>query len=487
MRVNSNPETNSVFSPLTLQGGHRAQHRPARYPFTWVVLLLVCDVVMFVLATVAATALVLATHPLKLHNFDPVIQSSLMIIVFQLLMFERLGLYRQSFALTLRDEFYYVTTAVAIGGLPLLAFFTVVPQLSSSRLIILVSLAFSIAAVGVSRAIMRNGRTAQLARRPRKIAIVGRFERTEAAAASLNVIDGTAVLRVNVDNLDESISQLRPLFESDLSEIPWFAEATKWGCDALLLTEALPPAILPVLLRVAERQHITIAFAPPRFRMHAYSAHLEIYGEQALLVFAQLKACKPLARVLKRFVDVTVAIVVLCLAAPIIALAAIAIALESRGPIFYRQERVGLNGKTFKIFKLRSMRVDAEGSTGPVWAQRRDVRVTRVGRFLRRTSIDEIPQLLNVLRDEMSIVGPRPERPEFVAKFAEQLARYDERHLVRPGLTGWSQINMRRTLHPSDVAEKLSYDLFYIEQWSLFLDVSIIAKTAFEFLFHDAA
>ena len=133
------------------------------------------------------------------------------------------------------------------------------------------------------------------------------------------------------------------------------------------------------------------------------------------------------------------------------------------------------------------MRPNAEGATGPVWAERRDTRVTRVGRFLRRTSIDEIPQLLNVLRDEMSIVGPRPERPEFVAKFTEQLARYDERHLVRPGLTGWSQINMRRTLHPSDVAEKLSYDLFYIEQWSLFLDVSIIAKTAFEFLFHDAA
>ena len=150
MRVNSNPETNSVFSPISLKGGHRAQHRPTRYPFTWVVLLLVSDIVMFVLATVAATALVLATHPLKLHNFDPVIQSSLMIIVFQLLMFERLGLYRQSFALSLRDEFYYVTTAVAIGGLPLLAFFTAVPQLSSSRLIILVSLAFSIAGRGGS-------------------------------------------------------------------------------------------------------------------------------------------------------------------------------------------------------------------------------------------------------------------------------------------------------------------------------------------------
>jgi FlaA1/EpsC-like NDP-sugar epimerase len=227
MHANSNPETNSVFSPLTLKEGHRAQHRPARYPLTWVVMLLLCDIVMFVLATVAATALVLSTHPLKLPNLDPVIQSSVMIIVFQLLMFERLGLYRQSFALTQRDEFYYVTTAVAIGGLPLLVLFTAVPQLSSSRLIILVSLAFSVAAVGVARAIMRNGRSARLALRPRKVAIVGRFERTEAAAASLNVIDGTIVLRINVDNLDESISRLRPLFESDLSEIPWFAEATR--------------------------------------------------------------------------------------------------------------------------------------------------------------------------------------------------------------------------------------------------------------------
>jgi exopolysaccharide biosynthesis polyprenyl glycosylphosphotransferase len=486
MNVDGSPAERILLSSLEMSSA-RPLHRPVKYPFAWVLALLTSDVVMFAIATVAATGLVLSIHPLKLRTMDPVVESSVMTIVFQLLMFERLGLYRRSFALSFRDEFYCVTTAISIGCLPLLIFFTAFPQLSSSRLIILVSLAFSVAGVGLARAAIRSRCNALQKRRPRKIAIVGCFERAEAAARSLNVVDGTDVLRIDVEDLDESITRLRPLFESDLSEVSWFAMARAWGCDSLLLTEALPPAVLPVLLRVAARHHIMVAFAPPRFRVHAYSAHLEVYGEQALLVLAQLKACTPLARVFKRLVDVLLATLVLLIAAPVLVLAAIAIWIESPGPVVYRQRRVGLNGEQFDIYKLRSMKVGAEGATGPVWAERRDARVTRVGRFLRRTSLDELPQFVNVLRNEMSIVGPRPERPEFVNAFSESIARYDERHLVRPGLTGWSQINLRRTLRPSDVAEKLSYDLFYIEQWSLFLDISIVAKTAFEFLFHDAA
>ncbi len=442
---------------------------------------------MLTLATAAATALVLATHPLKLKNLDPVAESSVMIVIFQLLIFERLGLYRQSFALSVRDEFYNVSAAIAIGALPLLVFFTFVPTISSSRLIILVSLALSIWAVGTARALIRNRQNVRLKRRPRRIAIVGRLERTNAAAQSLNVADGTEILRINVDDLDESITKVRPLFESDLSEVAWFDQARKWGCDALLLTEALPPRILPVLLDVAASHRMTIAFAPPRFRVHAYAAHLEIHGEQALLVFAQLKACTFFSSTFKRSFDLIFATLFLIIAAPLLTCCAVAIALESRGPIFYRQRRVGLNGRTFDIFKLRTMKSGAEANTGPVWAKRNDNRVTHVGRFLRRTSLDEIPQFLNVLRGEMSVVGPRPERPEFVSIFRESIERYDERHLVRPGVTGWSQIHLKRTLHPSQVAEKLSFDLFYIEHWSLFLDVSIVAKTALEFLFHDAA
>ena len=241
------------------------------------------------------------------------------------------------------------------------------------------------------------------------------------------------------------------------------------------------------MLQVAAEHHLKIAFAPPRFRVHSYGMSLEIDGEQALLVPRQLRACTRQAQAVKRASDVVGAVLGLALAAPLLALCALAVRLESPGSIFYRQRRVGLGGRTFDILKFRSMRVDAESTSGPVWAAHGDLRVTRIGRFLRRFSLDELPQLFNVLHGDMSIVGPRPERPEFVDLFRHSIERYGERHLVRPGITGWSQINMRRALRPAEAGRKLSYDLFYVEQWSLFLDAYIVVKTAFEFLFHGAA
>jgi lipopolysaccharide/colanic/teichoic acid biosynthesis glycosyltransferase len=133
------------------------------------------------------------------------------------------------------------------------------------------------------------------------------------------------------------------------------------------------------------------------------------------------------------------------------------------------------------------MRVDAEAESGAVWATSRDPRRTRIGTFLRRFSIDELPQFFNVLRGEMSLVGPRPERPVFVHLFRETVARYDERHFVRPGITGWSQVHMKRVLDPTAAAEKLEYDLEYLENWSPFLDLSVLFRTLVEFVFHRAA
>ncbi len=466
--------------------GVTSQRRPASLTLKWVLLLFATDVAAFAIVTYLAAQIVIHAHHLKPFTIPPIFESSVMVILFQLLIFERLGLYRRSFALSIRDEFYSATTALAIGSAPLLIIFTVFPLLSSSRLIILLSLVFSTLAVGATRASIHLARSAGERRRPRRIAIVGRTMRASVAARSLQASAGVDVLRIDVEDLDESV--LAATFSGDdLSIAPWFAQARAWGCDTLMLTEALPPQALPLLLHAAARNRMTLAFAPPRFRVHAYSAKLEVFGEQVLLVFGQLKACTQQADLLKRIFDVAFASFVLLVTAPIVAVCLMLMLAESRGPLLYRQERIGRNGKPFQILKLRSMRIDAERETGPVWASRGDSRVTRVGRFLRRTSLDEIPQLVNVLRGEMSIVGPRPERSTFVEQFRASIPRYDERHLVRPGLTGWSQVNMRRALTPSAAGEKLSYDLFYIEQWSLFLDFSIVAKTAFEFLLHDAA
>lgn len=176
---------------------------------------------------------------------------------------------------------------------------------------------------------------------------------------------------------------------------------------------------------------------------------------------------------IKRAVDLIASVIGLVLFAPVFVLLAILIKLDSPGPVIYRQKRIGLGNKRFTIYKLRTMRADAE-KDGPKWADVEDERVTRVGRFLRRTRLDEVLQLWNVLRGEMSLVGPRPERALFIRKFSKQDPRFAWRTLVKPGITGWAQVNGGYDLGP---IEKLELDLEYIERFSIFLDLKILGKT----------
>jgi exopolysaccharide biosynthesis polyprenyl glycosylphosphotransferase len=184
----------------------------------------------------------------------------------------------------------------------------------------------------------------------------------------------------------------------------------------------------------------------------------------------------PLSRAVKRLADIIVSLVILACSLIALLPAMLAIWLEDRGPIFYRQQRVTQDGRTFQIFKLRSMRIGSE-KAGAVWAAAGDPRVTRIGRFLRRSRIDELPQLINVLKGDMSLVGPRPERPEFIEKLAADLPLYCERHVVRAGLTGWAQINYPYGASLDDARSKLSYDLYYVKKWNLLFDLQIIMQT----------
>jgi len=180
----------------------------------------------------------------------------------------------------------------------------------------------------------------------------------------------------------------------------------------------------------------------------------------------------------KRVVDVSAAVVGLVLAAPVMLVSALLVRMTSPGPIIYRQERVGLQGRAFTIYKFRSMRQDAEHGTGAVWARPgADPRTTRVGRWLRRTRVDELPQLWNMLRGDMSLVGPRPERPEFVEGLTRDIPYYGQRHIVRPGLTGWAQVRYSYGASAEDAMQKLQYDLYYIKNMSPGLDWFIILET----------
>jgi sugar transferase (PEP-CTERM system associated) len=181
--------------------------------------------------------------------------------------------------------------------------------------------------------------------------------------------------------------------------------------------------------------------------------------------------------VIRRAFNFMLALLATLLSLPVAIVTAIAIKLESTGPTFYIQERVGKNGRVFKIIKFRSMLQDAEKDGQPQWAQRRDPRITRVGAFIRKTRIDEIPQFINILRGEMSFVGPRAERPFFVDQLSEEIQFYSQRHLVEPGLTGWAQVNYGYSSSVEDAIQKLQYDLYYIKNVSLLFDIWIIFKT----------
>jgi sugar transferase (PEP-CTERM system associated) len=181
--------------------------------------------------------------------------------------------------------------------------------------------------------------------------------------------------------------------------------------------------------------------------------------------------------IVKRALDLALGIAGLVLASPIMIVLAAAIRLDSKGPAIYRQTRVGLAGRNFEVLKFRSMRQDAEAHGGVQWAVEDDPRVTRVGRFIRKYRLDELPQFLNVIRGEMSFVGPRPERPVFVAQLRQVISYYDQRNSVRPGLTGWAQVEYRYGASVEDAARKLEYDLFYLKNMSLLFDLLIVLKT----------
>ena len=189
----------------------------------------------------------------------------------------------------------------------------------------------------------------------------------------------------------------------------------------------------------------------------------------------------------KRLFDIGASAVLLTLMLPIILLMAIAVKLESKGPAFYRQRRVGLYGTGFDVIKLRSMRQDAEVNGKAVWAEKDDPRITRIGRIIRKTRIDELPQCWSVLKGEMSFVGPRPERPQFVEDLETKLPYYAERHMVKPGITGWAQINYPYGASIEDSRQKLEYDLYYAKNYSPFLDVLILLQTIRVVLFPEGA
>lgn len=245
----------------------------------------------------------------------------------------------------------------------------------------------------------------------------------------------------------------------------------------ILTTSGLPHDRIVEIILLCERNLITFNMVPDLFRIMTSSMDVQSLDDIPLLGISKWPLDFYSNRLLKRTADIIGSIAGLAIAGPVIAAFGAVVKLSSPGPVFFRQDRCGEQGRTFTLYKLRTMVAHAEKTTGPVFAAENDPRTTKIGAFLRRHNLDELPQLWNVLKGDMSLVGPRPERPHFVEKFKEDIDRYMWRHVSKPGMTGWAQVNGLRG--NTSIQERIKYDLYYLENWSLAFDFKILMRTIF--------
>ncbi len=390
------------------------------------------------------------------------------------------GLYQPDYFRSLRLSATRMLVALGLSLVVLSVIFFVYPDVSLWRSILLYAALMSFGVILVVRALIsrvvglhrfrrrvlvlgagaRARRIAELAKDPNAgFTVVGYVRMTEQEPVVADAVD-----RQNIAAFDKFAAQL------GVEEAVLAVEERRGALPVQdLLKMKLDGVRVSELSSFLERQtgRVDLRSASPSWLIFSDG----FLGSQYLSVM------------MKRVFDVIVSGVLLLLTAPILLVAIIAVKLTSPGAVFYRQQRVGQLGKVFDVVKLRTMRNDAEKDGKPQWAQKSDPRVTSVGRVLRLTRIDEIPQIFNVFRGDMSFVGPRPERPFFVQDLAAQIPYYNERHVVKPGITGWAQINYPYGASLDDARHKLEYDLYYIKNYSLFLDMLIIVQTVRVVLF----
>ena len=262
----------------------------------------------------------------------------------------------------------------------------------------------------------------------------------------------------------------------DYSAIPRLV--AECNANSIILSDVSCPAReIQDLIGFCQREMIGFKMVPEYFPALNSGLHVQTLSGVPLLGVSQLPLDRTLNRMVKRVVDIVGAMVGLCISALIIPPFALLVYLESPGPIFYKQRRTSRGGRTFEIYKVRSMRVDAESSSGAVWCRKDDPRRLKIGTFMRKYNVDELPQFWNVLNGDMSLVGPRPERPELILRFKDEIPNYNARHEVRTGLTGWAQIHGLRG--DTDLSKRVEADLYYLENWSVLVDLYCIAATFF--------
>jgi len=455
-----------------------------RVTFLFPLSLIAVDALMIMLAFYGAYRLRLLIEfppPVSIPPFRAywgmmIIQTIALLVIFFLY-----RLYHRSRAFSHVDELYTMIAAVSVGIITSTAFtsFIYKNDLDYPRLMVVYSWVLTLALVTLGRVVHARIQWALQARGigNDRVIIVGTGEVARIILRAINRSPGLGYRVVGLvagrrETPDES-SLPAPLLGT-VDELPELIEAHQADEVIIGMPDAPHEEMVSIILR-SERERVSIRVFPDLFQIMAGEVSIGELGGLPLLTVRDV-ALRGWKLGLKRAIDVVVSAVTLVILSPLMLLLALLIKLDSPGAVFYTQIRMGLDAKPFPMLKFRSMRSDAERD-GPGWTVHNDPRITRLGALIRRFSLDELPQFINVLLGEMSIVGPRPERPVYVEQFRRQIPRYMERHREKAGITGWAQINGLRG--DTSIAERTKYDLWYIEHWSLSLDFKIMIKSLF--------
>jgi len=383
------------------------------------------------------------------------------------------GVYSAEALLSVRFAAARIVVAIAIGIMALSLLYFLAPPVAFWRSSLLYATLFAFAAMIIARTALRGTFSGDGLKR--RVLILGAGARA-ARVGRLAQREGSNFIIVGYVGMNDGPSEVANVNRADIASLP--GHLVRLGASEVVLALEERRNALPLddLLR-AKTAGVRIHEFASFIERETGRVDLRSLNPSWLIFSDGFSGARRISAVAKRLFDLTVSLILLVLAAPVIALGALAVKLETKGPAFYRQKRVGLYGEPFELIKIRSMRVDAEVGGTAVWAKADDPRITRVGSFLRKTRIDELPQAWSVLKGQMSFVGPRPERPQFVHDLEARLPYYAERHVVKPGITGWAQINYPYGASVEDAREKLEYDLYYAKNYTPFLDLLILMQT----------
>ncbi len=414
----------------------------------------------------------------------------IIVYVYWLVIFTFVGMYRTWFASSRFDEISTLFKASFVGIFILFFVIFLDDYLhgveSNTRILIFIYWGLIVVYVGAGRLIIRSIQRNLLIKGVgrRNTLVIGFNPKAQEMHDQINHspglgLDVVGFVAINPNNVGKEHRSIKAVGSiENLTSIVENANAK----EVIIALEKEDHNLLVDIISQLENKNIGLKIVPDLYEILSGQARTaQIYGVPLIDIMPELMP--EWEKRLKRLLDIVISLLVLVISLPISLIFSIAVKLDSKGKVFFKQERIGMNHKKFKMIKFRSMFDDAEKYTGPVWSRKNDPRVTRVGKLMRRLRIDEIPQLYNVLKGEMSLVGPRPERPFFVEKLSNEIPYYKRRLKVRPGITGWAQVKHKYDESIEDVKIKLQYDLFYIENMSLRMDIKIMIRTMFVVLF----